>query len=383
MEPWLEAPTPQVPLPQWLPCPGPPTAYPYQTKSRYKFDFWWINISGPNITIDVSGLYGPGAHISWLLTVLSVLASACFRKESSPRGNILKEYIDADIIASILYAMIASGDLIHKSSFMPTPSVVGNYWINAKHEAAFLAAAQTVWIAFVFLVALIGLHKRGEHSGSRYLAILYLAFWICATSYLLARRWLLFGLQPQPQMLATLMYQFRDVIINLEIPLRLLVSAPLLLSYRFLAIIRSKKWKFVITLALMFLYKPIMKITMELRAVLHHYYFIAPDEEERSKWWPKGPFHSIYRSATHPEYLKTKLKMIIPVTNHQINDLDQLAALVTTSVVLAWQWKAWKWALYPIKELRRLWNLSFSSLLRTSGNDAPINLEDLENGNDP
>jgi hypothetical protein len=68
--------------------------------------------------------------------------------------------------------------------------------------------------------------------------------------------------------------------------------------------------------------------------------------------------------------------MMLPVTNHNLRDLDQLAALVTTIIVLAWQWKAWKWPGAAIRKLKWIVKARFR-LSRPAGNDSAIDMENL------
>ncbi|PVF96127.1 hypothetical protein CPB86DRAFT_799132 [Serendipita vermifera] len=205
-----------------------------------------------------------------------------------------------------------------------------------ENKAGSLAAIQAVWGALIFLGVLLGFYRRRKHPRGKckHLAIFYLAFWTCA-----------FGLRTA----------------SLECPFvyccRLLFSSVMDYWARF------------------------AQHNGNFYTILQHYgdSNIYGDP----KVWPKGLLYSLYRSTTHPEYISMQFKLMIPPTNHQVNDLDQLAALVTTSVVLVWQWKAWKLDLYLIKKLLVLWASGAALFLCKKGDDSPIALEELENGGHP
>jgi hypothetical protein len=259
---------PSTSVPSWMPCPGQGmTMYPQQMKLGYRLQFVHLNIFVPDYAMQISGLYGPGTYLSWLLTAISTLVSFNFRGESSQSDNKAKYGINADIIASIIYPLVACGDLLYRSFTLHKH--LSNQ--DQDHHASFNAAAQTTWFAAILFVLMIGPKRMDRVPENRQLIALYLAFWICTISCLLARRWLLVEIWHLNVPLISALYMFLERIVTLEIPVRLLLSLPLILYYHSSARVHSRTWILIIMISIPLFYNPFLRIIIHLYNILYTY----------------------------------------------------------------------------------------------------------------
>jgi hypothetical protein len=105
----------------------------------------------------VSGYYGPGPFISWLLTAISAIVTSiyCTTSDSAPshldtRGWSEHDKADAELLAAISYPLVASFDALARS--------FGEY------DTRLSTAVYTVHTSFVFDFAAICLvHHRVDH----------------------------------------------------------------------------------------------------------------------------------------------------------------------------------------------------------------------------
>jgi hypothetical protein len=369
----LEIPASLLSSPRWEPpCLGQYiTMYPLQRKPRYQLHFAHLIMFDSDYAIQVSGLYGPGTYLSWLLTAISTLVSFNFQSESRQSDNQAKYGINADIIVSIIYPLAVCGDLLYRSF------TYQRHLENACQDcpASFTVVAQTTWFAAILLVLMIGPKRMDRVAENRQLMVLYLAFWSCKISYLLARRRLLFPIWVSSVPLILALRAFLWRIITLEIPVYLLLSIPLILYYRSSARIHSRTRLLVIMISVILLYNPLLMFIIHLHSILYTYLLFRPAFPERQ---PDSIFRSIIALTTHPDYIYSQFTMIVPATNHNLRDLDQLAALVTTIIVLSWQWKAWRWPGVAIRKVKARFRLN-----RPLISDPVINLENLGANTDP
>lgn len=353
-----------ISTPQWRRCPGPMGAHMYDKSYSYRllitFEGDYV-FSGDGTSLgyslmEVSGLYGPGAYVSWLMMMLSVLSTSIFKRipESSGR-NETTIGVNADMIASILYIFVAAGDLVRKSFY------------RGGTVAAFVAAAQTVWGGIIFLLAAIGPNRTRPLDLRQ--AIFYIAFWACTASHLLARKWLIFNFLTSP-VGGGWRPTLEEWALWSQGPFRLLLSIPMIMYYRFSRNARSNRWKFVGASALLLFYHLIAKMLQDMYDAWNTWFTLHG--EDRSIWFPNGVSQSLFRPIIHPEYFPSQLQMIIPVTQNRIMDLDQLATLITTAVVLSWQWKIWRLA----GRVAKIWNIRLFART-TPVEDVLVDLEEF------
>lgn len=355
---------------QWVPCPSHRRAYIYDQEHNYRliltFGGYWAagddGSLGNYAPIEVSGLYGPGAYISWFLMMLSVLSTSIFwRRTESLNRNNTNSGINGEIIACILYLFVAAGDLVHKSIYRDC------------YEAGFIATAQTVWGGILFSLAAIG-PNRARPLNMRQV-LFYFTFWVCTGSHLFARRWMVFDYIVMPRELYIV--SLRDWVASFHGPFRLLLSIPMIAYYQFSANIQTNRWKFVAVFAFIHFYNPVSRILLDMYDTWSTYMFM-PYENIRQEWFPKKITYSIFRPIIHPDYLPAQIKMMIPVTQNKISDLDQAATLITTVIVLIWQWKVWT---LPSKLVK---TKIIHLFLRSSPvEQAPVDLEDFSSNAEP
>jgi hypothetical protein len=312
----------------------------------------------------VSGLYGPGTQIAWLLTTLSLMATLIFSKVPNDNKDFSKHAINADMIASVLYTIFASADLLHKSFFPKEPF---------KYSFDFEAAAQTVWTAIVLFLAVLALFRTSKRAIGLWQIVLYLTLWLCVLSHLLSRKWLLFDIRkfnirndPENPLL------YWDFVGSLKIWIRQsktifrsLFSIPMILYFIFASKLRSNIWKFVVITGFISFYIVIFNILPEILDTISRRDVIL---------YPSKGLVSHFQ--LRPGYFLKVLRKAIPATTHSLTDLDQMAALVTTVVVLIWQWKMWRCPLTLAMKIRgTLWPHVLPD--RTSVEGPVIDLESL------
>jgi hypothetical protein len=97
---------------------------------------------------EVSGLYGPGTFLSWILIMLSILANSALRIDDTNAD--VHFGISADLLAGAVYIVATSFDLLHRS-FGPQ---------RCKRDAQFYAAAHVIWMSIVLCLAIIGFDRK-------------------------------------------------------------------------------------------------------------------------------------------------------------------------------------------------------------------------------
>jgi hypothetical protein len=292
----------------------------------------------------VSGLYGPGAQTAWLLTILSVMATLISSKSPNDSNDFSKHTINADIITSVLYIIFASADLLHKT-FFPKEFF--------KYSFDFDAAAQTVWTAIVLLLAVLALFRTSKRDIGLWQIVLYSTLWLCVLSHLLSRRWLLYDIRTfditvYPESRLTFRYFIGDLKIWIRQPktiFRFLFSIPMIFYFIFASKIRSNIWKSVVIAGFISFYTVIFNILPEILDTISRRDVIL---------YPSNGLTSHFQ--LRPGYFLKVLRKAIPATTHSLTDLDQMAALVTTVVVLVWQWQMWRCPLTLAVKIRgTLW----------------------------
>lgn len=68
-------------------------------------------VSGP--ATDVSGWYGPGAYLAWLLTAYAASLTSIWRSKSSPSTERM-DIIEGELLAAFLYPLIAILDMLYR-----------------------------------------------------------------------------------------------------------------------------------------------------------------------------------------------------------------------------------------------------------------------------
>jgi hypothetical protein len=322
----------QLVMSKWMTCPPPRNEHSYSQVPQLEFTFNHtrkiVDMEG-----EVSGLYGPGAQIAWLLTILSVMATLIFFKGSNENNIGSKFRINADVIASVLYAIFASADLLHKS-FFPKESF----------RLEFDAASRTVWNAIVLLLAILAPFRASKRAIEPWQAAFYFTLWVCFLSYLLSRKWLLFDVNefsarqkssPKPEFISMFKIWIREP----EAIFRLLLSIPMLLYFSFASRLKSIVWKPIVMMGFILFCTVVFDVLLEFHNTIYTYL----TSDQRPRFWPKGLLYTSLQHIIHPEYFPKHLRKTIPVTVYPLTDLDQMAALVTTVIVLGWQWKIWRW----------------------------------------
>jgi hypothetical protein len=349
----------------WEGCPLNQVGYsPW--KSRYEFygRYGERAMDPGNI---VSGLYGPGVQVAWLLTTLSVMATIMFVKSPNENDNDSKRGINADLIASVLFTVFASADLLHKSFF---PKEFFKYTLQ------FDAAAQTVWTAIVLLLAILAPFRTSKRVIEVWQVVFYSTLWIGILSYLLSRQWLLFDLRiflpirsggTMPEFIPF----FKTWVGQSDTIFRFLLSIPMILYFSFASKLRSIIWKGVIMLGFILFYTVIFEVLLELH---HRIFFPYPI---KTTVGPPNDFVDLYTQyQIRPEYFLKVLRKVVPVTSHSLTDLDQMLALVTTAVILAWQWNVWRFPITLAAKIKETLTPRISPG-RPSAEEPAIDLESL------
>jgi hypothetical protein len=341
-------------------CPSP---QPWDTRWYLHWKNDRLIFDRDNVVIEeISGLYGPGAQIAWLLTTLSVIATLVLVKYPNEHSNGSKFGINPDIIASVMYTFFASVDLLHQSFsqlLWPRPLTL--------HSAAL-----TVWTAIILLLATISLFRTKKRPIEMWQIVFYSTLWMCILSYLLSRKWLLFDASEFSELESQAYSSNFIAILNVwikksEVIFRFCLSIPMLLYFFFASKVRSTIWKALIMISFILFYTVILDILLDLHETVREHYLPNPTPEEL-------PFISGHR--VHPDYFRKAFRRVIPLTSHSLTDLDQMTALVTTAVILAWQWNVWR---FPITLAVKIKEALMSRISpgRPSAEEPAIDLESL------
>jgi hypothetical protein len=274
----------------------------------------------------VSGLYGPGAYASWLLVILSSLVSSFISPPHTPDQHRVR--VDADILSANIYAIVSSADFIRRAYLF-------SFHLRG---ASFMAAGRVVWIALIFSLAIIG-PNRGKTSSTR-LRVQYIGLWIFTISQLLTRvpSFPDFGNIYRSNMWNDLPRQLLGVLRNAAT-----TTIPLAIYYRWSAAIPSHFVRLLAAVAffLCFTYGEIL--------VRYYWLFLPISADDVATW---------------------RFRILVLPARSELKELDQVAPLITSALILLWQWKIWKLGSIVARSTK-------NSRLRSRSNveEPPIDLE--------
>jgi len=280
----------------------------------------------------VSGLYGPGAYVSWILVLLSSIVATFVSPPHEPDQHRVR--IDADILATNIYAIVASVDLLHRH-YLSFLSRLG---------ASIAASERIVWNALIFSLAIIGPNRGGTLNNR--LKLQYIALWIFTVS----------EIQTRTPSFPDLGVMYRSNMWK-SLPMGLLLSlrhaatttAPLAIYYRWSAAIPSRLFKLLAAVVFFFCFT-------YGQILFHNYWLFLPISVDGIVTW--------------------RFRVLLPPARSDLRDLDQLAPLITSAFILLWQWKLWKLGLGAIRLAQKL-TLKLLSRRRPTIEEPHIDLEDI------
>lgn len=277
---------------------------PWENEPQFQCGVDWQHSGDPyyraDVVADVSGLYGPGTYGSWLLIMTSAITTSLLLDP----GQNFAVYVDSDILTGMIYSIVCCGDMLHRA--------FTSHW-NTRC-ASYIAAARVAWCAWIFSIAAVSPNRDQMSKGKNIRHGLWcLLLVITSTS------------------LAFTMYTNFTTLYNFYHKWHSPGSVPDHLK-------RMARNFFIYTMPMFIYYQCSSKIPLKWAKLLFGAIFVvvytfAPI---------LGEYHWLFRYTIQRDAYKWSPKTLLPITEIALHELDQVVAMITTVIILVWQWRVWK-----------------------------------------